>query len=276
MNKNTPRLLALSLALASSSMFASTIDILWYVTPNTPGGTTIANYEAQVMSLVAQEQNPLFNVSGSVNTWNVTFWNGGAMPGPSSAYNVLVGGSNNGSTISDYNALTANVNASSFGSRVLLTGQDADYHYINYPGSANFDGPAGFLIDAINWAGSGTGMGGVLLGLQAATTISFAGETASTTGDNTVNIPAGYSTYPINTGLTSGGLSGWSTSAHDKFSVTDSSLWTTINLGGSGEAVTIVSAQEASGGTSVPDASATVGLLGMGVMFLAGFKRRTA
>jgi len=40
-------------------------------------------------------------------------------------------------------------------------------HYLNHPGSAQdssnlsngFDGPEGLLLDSINWAGSGTGIG---------------------------------------------------------------------------------------------------------------------
>ena len=52
----------------------------------------------------------------------------------------------------------------------MVTGQDADWHYINCPGPRNFDGPQGFLLDAINWAGSGTGMGAVFLGTQSAIT----------------------------------------------------------------------------------------------------------
>jgi len=274
MKKYTSGLLALTLALAANSMVASTIDILWYVAPSTPGGTNVATYEADMLNLAAQELNPLFNVSGSINTWNITFWDG-TLTKPAGVYDVLVGGSNNGS--GSYASLTSAVNASDFGSRVMLTGQDADFHYhYGRTGSAAFDGPAGFLIDAINWAGSGTGMGGVLLGLSASTAINFTGETGSGASDNTVNIPGAYATYPINTGLTSAGLSNWGTSSHDQFTISDSSLWTAINTGGAGENVTIVSAESASGGTTVPDATATVGLLGMGFMLLAGFKRRVA
>jgi len=275
MKKYTSGLLALTLALAANSMVASTIDILWYVAPGTPGGTDLSTYEANITALAAQELNPVFNVSGSINSWNITFWDG-TLSKPSGVYNVLVGGSNNSFGTGAYSSLSSAVTSSDFGSRVMLTGQDADYHYINGPGSANFNGPAGFLIDAINWAGSGTGMGGVLLGLDAASAISFAGESASNAAHEDVNIPVAYATYPINVGLSSSGLSNWGTSDHNTFSGINSSLWTVINITNAGDAVTIVSAGSADGGTTVPDATATVGLLGLGVMLLAGFKRRIA
>ena len=87
MKKYTSGLLALTLALAANSMVASTIDILWYVAPGTPGGTNIATYEARITALAAQELNPVFNVSGSVNTWNITFWDTAVKP--TGAYDVL-------------------------------------------------------------------------------------------------------------------------------------------------------------------------------------------
>lgn len=257
---------------------AATINILWYT-----GGTEASGpgtYEADVNALVAAEENPLFNVSGSVNTWNVTFWTGGAMP--TGSFNALVVASPQGgwSTYPDYTSLTSSVTSASFGDRVMLTGQDADWHYMNYPGPSAFDGPAGFLIDAINWAGSGTGMGGLLLadgGSEAPSTVQFmysmfAGVGSDVGYDNTVNIPSAYASFPINTGLTSAGLSDWSTSAHASFSGYDSTLWTAINVGpdlvgGTGAPITLVSAATASGGTggSVPDSTSTAGLLFLGL-----------
>lgn len=248
------------------------INILWYT-----GGTEASGpgtYETAINSLVAQEENPLFNVSGSVNTWNVTFWSGGAMPAGS--YNVLVGASHEGSwsAYPDYTALTSSVTSASFGNRVMLTGQDADWHYMNYPGPSAFDGPAGFLIDAINWAGSGTGLGGVFLdtGLEQGM---FASIGTNAGGSDTVTIPGAYASFPINTGLSSAGLSNWSESAHQSFQGSDPLLWTAINvMNGDGAPITIVSAATAGGGTggSVPDATSTAGLvlLGFALISLAG------
>jgi len=41
----------------------------------------------------------------------------------------------------------------------MLTGQDADWHYQNYPGPTSFDGPQGFLLDSINWQGAERALG---------------------------------------------------------------------------------------------------------------------
>jgi len=260
------RLLTTVIIGLGGSAFAGTINILWYT-----GGTEASGpgtYEAAINNLVAQEENAAFNISGSVNTWNVTFWTGGAMP--TGTFNALVVASPEGgwSTFPDYSSLTSQVTAASFGDRVMLTGQDADWHDIFSPGSANFNGPSGFLIDAINWAGSGTGLGGVFLADSFVYSM-FTGTGTNTGENNTVNTPSAFSTFPINTGLTSAGLSNWNTSAHESFVGSDPSLWTAINVNGAGDPITIVTASTAGGGTggpgsSVPDGGSTCLLLLLG------------
>jgi hypothetical protein len=266
---------------------------------------SFGTYDADVLALAAQEENPLYNISGSVNTWNVTFWSSGAQP--AGAYNVLVAGSPEGGwgAYPNYTSLagaitSAGGTSSYFGSRVMLTGQDADWHYMNEPGGApdssspthGFNGPAGFLIDAINWAGSGTGMGGVMLAtgdeLDAGGSLPnqlnlysfFAGSGHDAGYDDSVNIPAAYATYPINLGLTSAGLSGWETSAHESFEGYDPTKWTAINEGATlADPITIVSAQAASGGTGgsgVPDNGLTLAMMAFGLAGLGVYARRTA
>lgn len=202
---------------------------------------------------------------------------------PAGSYNVLVSASQTGgwSSNPNYTALTGAISgaggaSSFFGNRVMLTGQDADWHYIFGPGHATFDGPAGFLIDAINWAGSGTGMGGVILDGTSFMYSTFAGSGSNLGANNTVNIPPAYASFPINTGLSSAGLSNWDTSAHNTFNGADTTLWTPINVNGASDPITIVSAATAGGGTSgggVPEASSTLGLTFLGVVFLFGFAR---
>jgi len=257
--------------LCGSIASASNVNILWYT-----GGTETSGpgtYEANINALAAQEQNPGFNVSGSINTWNITYWSGGAMP--VGAYNVLVAASKEGSwyTYPNYSALTSSVTASSFGSRVLVSGQDADWHVQNYPGPGSFNGPAGFLIDSINWAASGTGMGGVFLDTGVESSL-FSGFTEASSANNTVIIPGAYAAYPINVGLTSAGISNSNTASHTSFYSVDPTQWTSINVGGDGSSVTLVSAQEAGGGTSVPDAGTTSSLLGLAMLGLAAVRRK--
>jgi len=263
-------LVGAALAMSAMPAFADSVNVLWYT-----GGTESSgpgSYEAGITALVGQEENPLFNTTGSVNTWNVTFWTGGAMPVGS--WNVLVAASSIGGWTSypSYTALTSSVTEASFGSRVMLTGQDADWHYLNYPGPGSFDGPAGFLIDAINWASHGTGMGGVMLdtGLEYSM---FSGVGTNVGGSNAVTIPAAYSSFPINKNLTSAGLSSWSTSAHESFVGSNPAKWTAINTEtGTDNPITIVSAATSGGGTT-PDCTSTALLSLLGVGFLATSRR---
>src|SRR6185437_15300388 len=156
--------------------------------------------------------------------WNITLWNSGAMP--TGAFNVLVVASPEGGwgPRPDYSALSsAGLTASSFGDRVMLTGQDADWHFTNEPGPLNFDGPRGFLRDGVSWAGSGTGLGLVVLGDTGVGTagsvdFGFGGFTGIDGGTDNVVIPGAESGFPINGGLTSAGLSNWASSAHVSFS----------------------------------------------------------
>jgi hypothetical protein len=261
------------LALTASSSQASTINVLWYTGgAEVSGGTT---YETALSALSAQS---LVASATPENTLNITFWNGtGAVP--AGTYNTLVVASSEGpwSTGPSYGALQTALNNSSLtiGNRVMATGQDADWHYTHTPGPASFNGPQGFLIDAINWSGSGTGMGVVFLGGTdgiVTSALNGLGAQSSVTED-AITIPAAFASFPINAGLTSAGLSNWTNSAHDAWNSANTSLWTAINLGNGVDAITVVSAQQASGGTSTPEPASLV-MLGIGGLCLAGYSRR--
>jgi hypothetical protein len=67
---------------------AATINVLWYT-----GGTEVSGpgtYETDIGNLVGQAAAAPGN-----NTWNLTFWQGGAMP--AGTFNVLVAASDLGS-----------------------------------------------------------------------------------------------------------------------------------------------------------------------------------
>jgi hypothetical protein len=266
------KLAAVAAMILSGPAYAG-INVLWYT-----GGvesTTGTSYQTNMSQLSTPGAG-----DPSSSTWSITYWAGGAMP--AGAFNALVVASPQGgwSAYPDYTALdTAGL---TFGDRVLVTGQDADWHYINSPGSTNFDGPRGFLRDSINWAGAGTGLGLVVLGgtqsvLDAYGFSATLGPSSGST--NVVNIPGAFAAFPINTNLTSAGLSNWSTSAHDIWSSPDTTVWTGINTTDGGGYVTLVSAATAGGGISgggVPEPSTwALMIMGFGLAGL-GLRRRRA
>ena len=243
-------LILASLSLAATSTVAGPINVLWY----TGGIASTPNYEANINNLI---QNAA--AAPGHNSWSITYWDRGAMPG--GRYNVLVSASPQGGwgTYPNYNSLVTA--APTFGNRVMVTGQDADWHYLNGPGPSSFNGPRGFLVDAINWASFGSGMGAVLLGANSSNysrnggnvLTHFTGlgtETNITT--ESVTIPQPSASFPINSGLTSAGLSNWLNSAHNSWTGADPTKWKAINTTSDGSAVTLVSAAPAGGTTTLP------------------------
>jgi hypothetical protein len=241
------------MAWAQGSASAQVVNVLWYTGGVSTSTANFSSYSAALASLAAAAPS-----APGGNTWNITQWASG--PEPVGTFNVLVTASPEGpwNTASpSYAALQAAAPSITLGDRVMLTGQDADWHYMNTPGPANFNGPKGFLLDAINWAGSGTGLGAVFLGTYTQTGFTFTGETqTSNVNQDDVRIPAAFASFPINTGLTSTGLSNWGQSSHSTYSISDTTQWTGINTVGASTTsfVTIVSGP-AGGGISVPEPS---------------------
>lgn len=278
------RLVALGFGVALSGVvMANPINILWYTGGVSTNGT-VGDYETAINQLAS-----LAPAAPGGNTWNVTFWDSGARPtGP---FNALVIASPTGPWSPGPNYAPLQAALPSFGDRLMLTGQDADWHYQNAPGPANFDGPQGFLLDSINWAGSGSGMGLVALGIEgtgacAGPLLGLTGYSSDCTDTDNVQIPPAYANFPINTNLSSAGLSNWGTSAHVGFWGLDSTKWTGINVNGNGNCdsglaatcyVTIVSAATGGGGIGTVPEPADLGMFGLGLMLIglfAGLRRR--
>lgn len=267
------------LVAAGSAAESAVIDVLWY----SGGVSSSANYKGDIgTTLVSQAA-----ANTSMNTWNITWWDAGAKP--AGDFDVLVTVSNEGywNTGPSFGALDTAWSGITFGDRLMVTGQDADWHYLNTGGhqsNSNFDSSQGFLIDAINWAGSGTGMGAVFLSSNVSPdwipSSKFPGlGTRTTNHGNDVTIPGAYASFPINEGLTSAGLSNWSSSHHDFWNGYDTNLWTPINMttDSGGGAVTLVSAATDDGGTKgeIPEPSTVIIWSLLGVLGIAvGWCRR--
>jgi len=238
---------------------AAAVNVLWYTGgagTTLAGGGGPAGYQNGITTLANDAANFAPN-----RPWSVTFWTGGAMPSaPSGGWNVLVVASYPGpwSTRPDYTALNAAIGTSiqidPTRNRVMVTGTDADWNYLNRPGPTNLDGPKGFLLNSINWAASGTGMGLVLnIGQLNAprTAFSFAGFQQLNIQGNTVAIAPVAAQLPLNTGLSSAGLSNWVESFHSEFFNLDPSRWvglaTDASPAGFGNFITIVNAPFANG-----------------------------
>ncbi|HTV01887.1 MAG TPA: PEP-CTERM sorting domain-containing protein [Luteitalea sp.] len=198
---------------------AATLNVLWY-------GQS-ATYNTAMTGLAAGAASYDPSGDGS-NDWNLTIWNPGDPTPTFGNYDVLVIGSSQifGLGFDGTRLLAASdAIADARGSRTFISGQDADYHYMVSPGPVD-NGPRGFLINAVNWAGSGTGLGIVSLpdGFSGSGSqwwcnagSFFQSELCGSVSyyqEEGVVIPAATATFPINEGLTTAGLSNWGVSAH--------------------------------------------------------------
>lgn len=238
---------------------SASIDVLWY------GQNPTSNSKISELAAGASSYDPWGD--GNLD-WNLTFWNTTDAAPTFSDYDVFV----IGSSISDPSAILNNKSAieAARGSRTFLSGQDADLHYSR---NAHNNGPFGFLTNAVNWAGSGTGMGIVALpdfrpwwlNENSFLKNELEGYVSYFVEENVV-IPTETSDFPVNEGLTTAGLSNWRASAHAGFNKNIPGYLSINDAGGSpGYAVTIVTADEAAGGTlgsrKVPEPTSVFGLL---------------
>jgi len=192
--------------------------------------------------------------------WRLTFFGPGETP-DFSAYDVLVTQSSLfDEPDADYSGLLANRAAitAARGSRTLITGLDPDFHYLTPVPGPRDDGPRGFLVNAVNWAGSGTGLGIVALDEEEsqwmvnADSFLLADVSGWTRRDfgGPIQIAAFAASYPINAGLTTAGFD-WG--GH---SALDTAMPGYVAIHESGDqyepplGLTMVTASEASGRTT--------------------------
>jgi len=257
-------LVLILLGLAPLEAAAQAINVLWY-TYAEPGSTYVEKVRklSEVVHTLPQ--------AGRIR-WRLTFFRPGSPPPAFGSYHVLVihsgeafhtaqgppsshPGARQQYASPDYSGILKNRIAieTARGDRTVITGADADVHMIsgdsgNAPldgngrrltcsppitGRSCWDGALGHLVNAVNWAGSGSGLG--IVSLVAA---EFPGSewwlhrdsflrpellghvTLWGPGrrENQPAIPVALQRHPLNAGLTSQGLSHWNNSFHGGFS----------------------------------------------------------
>jgi hypothetical protein len=237
------RVLCGSLLAISSSVYATTIDVLWY---------TYADPSSEYVSFYSSLAGSGPGSAGSYPessglTWNLTFFGPSSAPPTFRMYDVLViesgeafrtGAPGGPLATPNYSGILDNKNAieAARGIRSFISGADADFHAVRgdsglCPGAGcgNFDGARGYVINAVNWAASGGGLG-IVSFYHGEFPESFWWDDARSFlraelqgnwfafRENDVVIPPSAASFPLNEGLTSAGLSDWTFSFHGGFS----------------------------------------------------------
>jgi hypothetical protein len=276
------------------------LNVLWY------GYGDNTNYNNQITGLAAAAPGYDPWGDGSLD-WDLTFWNPADATPDFGDFDVFVIGSAfqipHKQILFDANRLFSHKSEIELarGNRTFLSGQDADVHFLITHGFQP-DGPFGFLVNAVNWAGSGHGLGIVSLTDGLTGGLSVAGGSASRWwlhdnsflkdeldgyvsyfNTNSVLIPDETADFAVNEGLTSPGLSDPGTNVHYASHAafqTDIPGYKSINYTDRfpNQAVTIVTADQASGATNnpapVPEPLSVLGVLSFGGLGLALFKRQ--
>lgn len=294
-------LLTATTALFSAPINAASIDVLWYGHQSPSTFISGLTYNESITDLAASAHTYDPDVNGS-NTWNLTLWNEGDVTPVFGDYDALVIGSGFTRWFPDFDAsrLLGEKDAieSARGNRTFISGQDADWHNMNNVPNTD-DGPRGFLINAVNWAASGEGLGIVALTdgytndqptwlLEEGSFLKddFYVGSISYFNDEDVIIPGSTANFPVNEGLTTAGLSDWLNSAHMCIAK-DVVGYASINDSGISNgnenldcAITLVTAAEIDGdtipGDSIPavPVPAAAWLFGTALIGFVGMSRR--
>lgn len=193
---------------------AQTLDVLWYA--YSPTGSP-SQYRENMQELA----NTAHTYSPAGVRWRVTFFGPGETP-DFEAFDVLVVESSlvsirDDAGVADYSGILTHSDAiaAARGSRTLITGGDPDADYLAGPPlNLADDGPTGALVNWVNWAGSGTGLGIVALDAEESLWWTADGSflkaelTRRLHGDCCYDtyIPEAARSWPINEGLTDEGV----------------------------------------------------------------------
>lgn len=235
----------LILAAWPTVVFGSPVEVLWYTYAH-PASEYVSFFSSLAGSGAGSAAS---YTQGAQLAWNVTFF------GPSSAspefshYDVLVIHSGEAFrtnppdgplAVPNYAGILSHKNAigAARGTRTFLSGSDADFHAVRGDSGwcpeqhcGDFDGARGYVINAVNWAALGVGLG-IVSFYHGEFSGSFWWDDANSflkdelagkwtnfrPDENTALIPASAMGSAVNQGLSATGLSDWFHSFHAGFS----------------------------------------------------------
>lgn len=246
-------MLSMGLSLAAPTQ-AAELNVLWYTYADP------ASWYRQTISELAGVVQTLPKSNGS--SWRLTYFGPQSATPNFAAFDVLViesgeayltgpsggeAGPDAPDATPDYSGILSNRSAiaAARGDRTFVSGADADFHAVrgdtgNAPyrcdpviDSACWDGALGHLVNAVNWAADGNGLGVVsfldgefpgsfwwenrnsFLREELSGAVRYAG--GGTNAENNPIIDTQAANHPLNFGLTSTGLSNWNYSFHAFF-----------------------------------------------------------
>lgn len=240
-----PAALVAGLSFTSLTQAAS-INVLWY---------TYADPASEYREKISQLSSIVHTLPQSDgSSWNLNYWNAGSAAPNFAAFDVLViesgeafrtGPPNGPLATPNYSGILNNKAAieAARGDRTFITTADSDFHAVRgdtgnisdsdggkcapaLTSSDCWDGALGHTVNAVNWAGSGNGLG-VVSFLDGEHPGSFWWTNTNSFLRNELNGRVNYAgseqnpiinplqaSHPLNSGLTSQGLSDWDNSFH--------------------------------------------------------------
>lgn len=256
------------------------LNVLWY------GQSSLYNKKMSEIAQLASTYDPWGD--GSLD-WNLNFWNPLDAAPTFSDYDVFVIGSAFRIPPHGFNFNSAGLFSykkeieKARGERTILTGLDADSHYMLPHAGQNRNLPKNFLINTVNWAGSGEGLGIVSLtdGNRTGSRWwlnenSFLKEELegylTYSNRNDIGILDEMLDFPIHEGLTAANLSNWRNSNHVQFADYLPDYCSVNHLANNPEKSTTVMSGNCN--KSIPEPSVTLGLLTLGLMSFGSFVKR--
>jgi hypothetical protein len=277
------RILCASIFFLSQAVSATSIKVLWYTYAD-PASEYINFYS----SLAGNGPgNAGSYPEGPALTWELTFFSPLSPAPVFSEYNVLVIHGGEAFRTQPPGGALATPNFSGIldnkvaieqarGNRTFISGSDADFHAVRGDSGlcpdvhcGSFNGARGYVINAVDWAGSGAGLG-ILSFYHGEFPGSYWWDDPNSflrselqgnwfpVRENALVIPASAADFAANQGITSDGLSNWFHSFHGGFSFIPGYSTTVESSGGTPVSLATIALCQPSSGIYCTSASATL------------------